>query len=160
MQGVLEEYNGTFSLLNLLECIYYEDQAAYMLYIGVETFQQGLIDYKAGKDIETILSDVAGGAIAVVGAVQQFRQGLPICEAIDTSSFDFKPLDEGLDFAAHPQKHMEIISKDLVVHGVSIFEDIEKANLDYKDGNYKEFGKTIAKIMKLVTVAQEAKLKA
>jgi len=38
MQGVLEEYDGTFSLLNLLECINYEDQAAYMLYIGAETF--------------------------------------------------------------------------------------------------------------------------
>ena len=70
MQGVLEEYHGTFSLLNLLECINYEDQAAYMLYIGVETFQQSWEEYKAGKDIETVLSDVAGGAIAVVGAVQ------------------------------------------------------------------------------------------
>jgi len=92
--------------------------------------------------------------------VQFFEEGLPICEAIDTSNFDFKPLDEGLDIAAHPQKHMEIIAKDLAAHGVSIFEDIEKAILDYKDGNYKEFGKTIAKIMKLATVAQEAKLKA
>lgn len=124
-----------------------------MLYIGVETFQQSWEEYKAGKDIETVLGDVAGGAIAVVGAVQQFRQGLPICEAIDSSNFDFKPLDEGLDLVAHPQKHMEIISKDLVIHGVSILEDIEQANLAYKDGNYKKFGKIIAKIMKLVTVA-------
>jgi hypothetical protein len=38
MQGVLEEYDGTFSLLNLLECINYEDQAALMLSIGIETF--------------------------------------------------------------------------------------------------------------------------
>jgi hypothetical protein len=48
---------------------------------------------------------------------------------------------------------MEIISEDLVVHGFSILEDIEKANLAYKNGNYKKFGKIIAKIMKLVTVA-------
>ena len=38
MQGVLEEYDGTFNLENLLECIQYEDQAAYMLYLGVEFF--------------------------------------------------------------------------------------------------------------------------
>jgi hypothetical protein len=56
---------------------------------------------------------------------------------ISTSNLFFKPLDEGLDFAIHPQKHMEIISRDLLVHGVSIFEDIEKANIAYKDGNYK-----------------------
>ena len=48
---------------------------------------------------------------------------------------------------------MEIVSKDLVVHGVSILEDIRLANLAYHDEDYKSFGKIIAKIMKLVTVA-------
>ena len=158
MQGVLEEYNGTFDLLALLECIDLEDQAALMLVLGVESFEQAVIDYKAGEDMDTVIGDVVGGAIATFGAVQQFEEGLPICEAIDTSKFDSKPLAEGLDVAAHPRKHMEMIAKVLVAHGVSIFEDIEKATLAYKDGNYKEFGKTLAKAMKLVTVAQEAKM--
>jgi len=38
MKGVFEEYDGTLSLLNLLECINYEDQTALMLSIGIETF--------------------------------------------------------------------------------------------------------------------------
>ena len=70
MQGVLEEYNGTFNLENLLECIQYEDQAAYLLYLGVEFFQQGWVDYKSGLDVPTIMSDIAGGALAVVGSVK------------------------------------------------------------------------------------------
>jgi len=123
-------------------------------------FEQAVIDFKAGADINTLFADVFIGAVAVFGAVQTFEEGLPVCEAIDTSKFDFKPLEEGLDIAAYPRKHMEMIAKDLVAHGVSIFEDIEKATLAYKGGNYKEFGKTIAKIMKLVSAAQEAKLKA
>ena len=42
-----------------------------MFFIGVEAFEQGWEDLTAGKDIETVLSDVAGGVIAIVSAVKQ-----------------------------------------------------------------------------------------
>ena len=54
---------------------------------------------------------------------------------------------------------MEVVSHDLLVHGVSILQDISLANLAYREGDFKDFGKIIAKIMKLVTVASEAKMK-
>ena len=48
---------------------------------------------------------------------------------------------------------MEVVSQDLLVHGVSILQDISLANLAYREGDFKDFGKIIGKIMKLVTLA-------
>ncbi len=66
-------------------------------------------DLTAGKDIDTVLSDVAGGVIAVVGGVKQIKKRAFSCAGNVPTSI-FKSLDEGLDFADNPLEHMEIIS--------------------------------------------------
>lgn len=86
------------------------------------------------------LGDVIGGIIGLVGFVQQFQQGLPICEAIDTSTFDFKKLTNSIDIAANPYKHFELLENDIKMHGKSIMQDIRDAVGAYKYGDYEAYG--------------------
>jgi len=50
-------------------------------------------------------SNLVGAVIGVIAGVQAFRQGLPTCEAIDTSAFNFESFDASLDIAKNPLAH-------------------------------------------------------
>merc|ERR1719454_2844560 len=126
MKGIIAEYGGSFDITALLECIEVEDQAALALDASVQAFEEA---YEK-KDIQ----DVIGGVIALVAAVQQAKQGLPVCEAIDTTSWNYKELDQCMDIAIHPTAHFELIEKDLKMHGKSILEDVGSGVLAYKKG--------------------------
>lgn len=145
LQGVMSAYGGQFSLENLLFCIYDEDQALLMLDASVQAFESAW----EKKDI----SDVIGGVIGLVGFVQQFKTGLPVCEAIDTSSFDFKQFSDTVDIAAHPMQHFELLEDDIKMHGKSIMEDVKKGVTAYKHQQYEEFGEIMGNILKLATQA-------
>jgi hypothetical protein len=65
-QGFLEATNvGTFNFTNLLICIYEADQAALILYEGVQILEEAYKD----KDPE----EAIGGIIAAVAFVQQLK---------------------------------------------------------------------------------------
>jgi hypothetical protein len=152
LQGIMKSYGGQFSLENLLFCIYDEDQALLMLDAAVQAFESAW----EKKDI----SDVIGGVIGLVGFVQQFKTGLPICEAVDTSAFDFKQFSDTIDIAAHPMEHFELLESDIKMHGVSIMEDTKEAVTAYKHGQYETFGEIMGKVLKLATQANADKLEA
>jgi hypothetical protein len=75
-KGLLKAFGGKFDLEALLFCIYDEDQAALMLDVSYQAFEQFLHDTTTSDKI----GDLVGTAIGVVGAYQQFEQGLPVCE--------------------------------------------------------------------------------
>jgi hypothetical protein len=52
--------------MELLECIYSEDQAALALDIGVQSFEKAYKEYKTDKN--AAMSDAFGGAIASLAA--------------------------------------------------------------------------------------------
>jgi hypothetical protein len=82
-QGILKAYGGKFDLLALLECIGDEDKSLLMFDMAIQQFQN------ARKEKNP--QDAVAGIIALVAAVQQFKAGLPQCEAIDT--FDVTKFD-------------------------------------------------------------------
>jgi len=89
--------------------------------------------------------------IAVVAALQQFKQGLPVCEAIDTKSFNYGEFSDSLDIAVHPADHFELIEGDLKMHGTSILEQIGAGVKAYRAGDFETFGKEMGGIIKLAT---------
>ena len=74
-----------------------------------------------------------------------------MCEAIDTTTFDFQQFSDVIDIAAHPMDHFEILEKDIKMHGKSIMEDIHKGVVAYRHGQYESFGLTMGNILKIST---------
>ena len=87
-RGILEAYGGSFNIEALLVCISDEDQAALMLDVAYQALETAI----KTKDY----SNLIGSVIGVIGAVQEFKKGLPACEAIDTTTFNYKGLDDSM----------------------------------------------------------------
>jgi hypothetical protein len=81
-----------------------------------------------------------GTVIGVVGAYQQFEQGLPICEGIISEGFDFSPVGETMNFLASPIKNTPAILDNLGQHQDEIEKDIASAMFHYQSENYDKFG--------------------
>jgi hypothetical protein len=146
MQGMLKPFGGKFNLEALLMCIYDEDQAALMFDVAVQSFETAW----EKKEFE----DAIGGIIAVVAGVQQVKQGLPACKAIDSQAWNFQEFDTCTDIAVHPTQYFEVIEKDVLLNGTSIIADAEKAVKAYRAGKYGWFGYEMGKIIKLATEAK------
>lgn len=99
--------------------------------------------------------DAIAGVIATVAGVQQFKAGLPECESIDTTTFNFKGLDAAYDIAAHPTEHFELLEEDLLINGVAIKHDLKKAVKAYRKGEYAFFGFYMGEVLKLVSNEKE-----
>lgn len=147
LNGMLTAFGGHFSLENLLFCISEEDQALLMLDVSIQAFQSAW----EKKDI----GDVIGGVIGLVGFVQQFKKGLPICEAIDTSKMDFARFISTADIAANPTKHFTKLEKDILIDGTSIMKDIWNGVGAWKHQDYEKFGLTMGNILALATKPTE-----
>lgn len=143
MQGFLSQFGGNFNLYALLMCIYEEDQAALMFDVAVQTFMEA---YEKKDPSEAI-----GGVIAVIAGVSQFKKGLPACEAVDSSKFDFTQLDKCTEIAVHPSEHMKVIKNDLYVNGKAIMKDIKTAVAAYNSEDYFAFGQKMGEVLKLAT---------
>lgn len=81
LRGVIEAYGGHFSLDALLACVHDEDQALLILDSAFQEFQAAV----ANKSV----TDLIGGVIATVAGLQQLKGGLPTCEQIDTTTWDY-----------------------------------------------------------------------
>ncbi len=132
MQGILSAFGGKFDLYALLMCIYDEDQAALMFDVAVQSF----ITAAEKKDPSAVI----GGVIAVIAGVQQFKTGLPSCEAIDTKEFNFKKFDQIMDVAVKPSQFMTVKDDDLLLNNQGIVRDCMIAVEYYQAEHYFEFG--------------------
>jgi hypothetical protein len=153
LQGLLQPYGGKFNLEALLICIYEEDQAALAFDMAVQIFEEA---YKDKDPVEVI-----GGVIAVVAGVQQFKQGLPACEAIDRAPWNIQEFETCTDIAVHPTEYFKVIENDIKINGFSIVKDAFEGVEAYKKGDFVTFGEKMGEILKLATedkairVAQE-----
>jgi len=89
------------------------------------------------------MNDAIAGVIALVGFVQQFKKGLPVCEAIDISTFNYERFSDSINIAAHPFEHFQLMEDDLKMHGKSVIEDIKFAVHAFRGGNYERFGENM-----------------
>jgi hypothetical protein len=123
-QGILKAFGGKFDLLALLECIGDEDKALLVFDAAYQSFESAIKDKNP--------QDAIAGVIAVVAGVAQFKQGLPACEAVDTTTFNYDQFLSTYDIAAHPTQHFELLEKDILLNGASIRKDIWLAVQSYR----------------------------
>ena len=142
-RGVLEAFGGHFNIEALLVCIKDEDMAALLLDEAYQSLEAAI----KTKDYTNLI----GSVIGVIGAVQQFKEGLPACEAIDTKTFNYKGLDASMDMVTHPMDHFEVLEKDLKVNGISIIIDGAEAAAAYRRGDFFTFGKKMGEILEKST---------
>jgi hypothetical protein len=146
-KGFYGQFGGKFDLEALLFCIYDEDQAALMLDVAYQAFEQFLHDTTTSDKI----GDLVGTAIGVVGAYQQFEQGLPVCEQVWTpSEFDIAPVKKTMSFVSNSFENLPVITANIMKHEAEIIKDAEAAY-----GDYEKFGAFVAKLMQLASEHKE-----
>jgi len=135
---------GEFNFTNLLICIYEADQAALILYEAVEILEEAYKD----KDPE----EAIGGVIAAIAFVQQLKQSIPVCEAVDQTTMDWTHFDHIVETLEDPKHHMAQIEKDIIFNGVTITKDIGEALEAFRAGDFEKFGE---KLGQTVYIASE-----
>lgn len=143
-QGFLEATNvGTFDFTNLLLCIYEADQAAIVLYEGVNILEEAYKD----KDPQ----EAIGGIIAIIAFVQGLKQTLPVCEAVDSETMNWGTFDQIVEVAEDPEKHMRIIGEDLIFNESTITTEVSEALDAFRSEDFKTFGYKLGDVMTLAT---------
>lgn len=138
-KGFYSQFGGKFDIGALLFCIYDEDQAALMLDVAVQTFEQFL----QAPDIQDKIGDLIGTAIATYGAYQQFEQGLPACEHIWTQDFNKQEVTKTFNFFKGSFKNLPQMTVNVKKHEAEILKEAKAAS-----GDYEKFGAFMAKLMK------------
>lgn len=123
---------GSFNFEALLICIYQADESAEILEAAVQELEQA---YKDKSPQEAV-----GGAIATLAFVQQLKQTIPACEAVDSSKMNWTEFEKILATVQDPIKHIDVIEKDIVMNGKTITKDFYEAIEDFRAGKYVEFG--------------------
>ena len=146
LQGFFKSTNvGQFDITNLLVCIYEMDNAALAFYQGAEMLDEAWNK----KDWQ----EAVGGAIAIVAGVQGVQQGLPVCEAVDAKSKNWKDLNRLIDIAQNKKTAFKIIGENMIYNGVSITSDMLAAVESYENKDYRDFGYMFGDAM--MTASQE-----
>lgn len=143
LQGMLKSFGGHFNLEALLICVDEEDQALLAFDMAVKTIEEAF----KNKD----WTELIGAVIAVVAGVQQAKQGLSACEAIDTSSMDFIGFEKSIDIMKNPIAHFKVLEDDLQMHEHSILQISAEAAQNYERQEFEQFGEKLGQIMKYST---------
>ena len=147
-QGFLSAAHvGQFDFTALLECIYEVDQAALVLYEGVELLEEAIKD----KD----MNEAVGGIIFTVAFLQQLKQSIPLCKSVDQGDLDWVYFDHIVEVAESPAKHMSVIEEDVVFNGIEITKELSFALDAFRSQNYKDFGYQLGDVMYLATETPE-----
>jgi hypothetical protein len=133
---------GSFNIEALLICVYEEDQAALIVYEAVQMIE----DVIATKDYEELI----GVAIATVAAFQQFKQGLPACEAIDASAANWTKYNQAVTIVEN--HNIKAIGKNIMMNGKNITKDMESLVANYKAGKFEQMGESLADAFTAATV--------
>lgn len=149
-QGILKAFGGDFNLYAMLVCIGEEDKALLVFDAAFQQLEAVIADIQK-KDPQDAVGDAIGAVILAVAGVQQFKQGLPACEAIDTTTFNYAQLESTMDIAANPTKYFETMEKDLLINGASIKKDLWTAVKSYEKGDFEQFGFALGSVLELAT---------
>ena len=150
LQGFFKATNvGQFNLTNLLICIYEMDNAALAFYESYELLEEAW----EKKDWQ----EAIGGAIALVAGVQGVEQSLPVCEAVDSKSYNWSTFDRLAKLSQDKKTAFKVIDKNLVFNGVTITADFITAMESYQMGRYNEFGYMFGDAMMTATKEDSAK---
>jgi len=147
LRGVIEAYGGHFSLDALLACVHDEDQALLILDAAFEELSSAVS--------QKSVSDLIGGVIATVAGLQQLKAGLPTCEQIDTTTWDYDGYSNTFEMMKNPIAFFKPVAEDVFIHGLPILVETEQAVVAMKNKDYFTYGKNIGKILNNATGARK-----
>tara|TARA_B110000285_G_C15086888_1_gene596723 strand:+ start:494 stop:1732 length:1239 start_codon:yes stop_codon:yes gene_type:complete len=147
LRGVIEAYGGHFDLDALLECVHDEDQALLIL-------DAAFGELKAAVEQKSV-SDLIGGVIATVAGLQQLKAGLPTCEAIDTTTWDFDGFSNTFEMMKNPVAFFKPVAEDVFIHGLPILVETERAVSAMEKEDYYGYGQQVGKILNNATGARK-----
>ena len=147
LRGVIEAYGGHFSLDALLACVHDEDQALLILDAAFQELSAAV----SQKNV----SDLIGGVIATVAGLQQLKAGLPACEQIDTTSWDYNGFSSTFEMMQNPVAFFKPVAEDVLIHGLPILVETEQAVHAYENEDYYGYGKAVGKILNNATGARK-----
>jgi hypothetical protein len=102
-----------------------------------------------------MIGDLIGTAIGVVGAYQQFEQGLPACEAIVES--DISRVRTAMEVLENPLMNLPAMTANLKKYESEIKDDVIAATFFYKTGQYDKFGEFLGNLIKVITEKENKK---
>ena len=142
-QGVIKAYGGSIDVFALLVCIGDEDKGLLMLDMAVQAFIKAV---KYDTDPADKLGDFIGSIMCVVGGLQTMKQGLPACENIKKSGFDFNKIDTSINI-----ENLKTIEENVVQNEATLRADMEAAIEAHEREDYVQFGYYFGKILETAT---------
>jgi len=147
LRGVIEAYGGHFSLDALLSCVHDEDQALLILDAAFEELQAAV----QNKSV----SDLIGGVIATVAGLQQLKAGLPTCEQIDTTTWDYDGFSNTFEMMKNPVAFFKPVAEDVFIHGLPIAIETATAVKAMEKKDYYTYGLNVGAILNNATGARK-----
>jgi hypothetical protein len=147
LRGVIEAYGGHFDLDALLACVHDEDQALLIL-------NAAFGELKAAVEQKSV-QDLIGGVIATVAGLQQLKAGLPVCEQIDTTSWDYDGFSNTFEMMKNPVAFFKPVAEDVLIHGLPILVETDRAVRAMEKEDYYGYGVQVGKILNNATGARK-----
>lgn len=96
--------------------------------------------------------DVFAGSVFVYAAAEQFiQEGLPLCESIDASKYDFTKFNQTMKDIKMDKISPEVIGENLVFNGVTLTNEFVQAMAAFQNKDFKTFGSVIGQTMTTIT---------
>lgn len=150
MQGFLESADVKFNYGNLLACVQVADNSALELYEAGTLLEEAYNN----TDIMDKLVPAIGGLTFGFLAVETFiQQGLPVCEAIDTSKADFSKINQAFENIKKDHVRPKFIGRNIIINGHLVNNNIYNSIEAFHDGKYHEFGEIMGQLV--LTAADE-----
>lgn len=111
----------------------------------MQAFEKALHD----STTQDMIGDLVGTAIGVLGAYQQFEQGLPYCEGVISS--DFSRVKTAMEVLENPFENMAMMTGNLKKYESELKEDVLTAGFFLKTEQYEKFGEQMGNLVKVVT---------
>lgn len=85
--------------------------------------------------------------IGVVGAYQQFEQGLPVCKEVASYKANWAQVKEPMSIVGNPLENMELLTKNLGAYEGNLGDDIKSAQFHYINEDYEKVGEFFGNIV-------------
>ena len=87
-----------------------------------------------------------------MGVESFVEQGLPVCEAIDTTNADFSKINKAFENIKRDDVKFRIVGDNIVLNGQTVTSDIMVASQSFHDGKYHQFGQMMGQLVMAAAV--------
>ena len=105
--------------------------------------------------MEKLIPTLGGLTFGFLGIEAFISQALPVCEAIDTSKYDFSKLTNAFETFKKDEAKVKIVGDNIVLNGHTITTDIMGAVESFHAANYHAFGTQMGHIAMAASASED-----